>query len=318
MRAIMQHETGGPEVLRLEEVPDPVPGEGEVLVAVAAAGVHVVDTAIRRGEAGPFGVASLPMTPGREVAGVVDLVGPGVDPSWLGRRVVVHLGTRNGGYAERAVADAHRLHAVPDGVADGEAVALVGTGRTTVLVLDAARLEPDDVALVTAAAGGMGSLLTQAVRAAGATAVGLAGAPKLAHVDADVVVAYDEPGWGERVQVALGERRPTVLFDGVGGDLGRAALELLAPRGRVVSYGYAAGAGPTPITQDDLWGRSLTATVPLGPGLPALAPLEARALASGWRPRLATFDLADAAAAHAAIEARATTGKVVLTVSRPG
>jgi NADPH2:quinone reductase len=310
MKAIVQRDFGEPDVLRLEDVPDPEPGDGEVRVLVRAAGVHVVDTNLRRGESGPFGVSQLPMTPGREVAGTVDAVGPGVDAGWLGRRVVVHLGQRNGGYAELAIADAHRLHAIPDGVDEPSAVALIGTGRTVMLVLDAAGgVRPDDVALVTAAAGGMGSLLTQAVRAAGATAVGLASGAKVGLVYADVVVANDEPGWAAR----LGARAPTLLFDGVGGDLGRAAFEALGPGGRIVSYGYASGGGPTPITQDDLWARSLTATVPIGPGLPGLRPLEERSLGSGLRPRVQTFGLADAAAAHAAIEARTSVGKVVLT-----
>lgn len=309
----MQHEAGGPEVLSFEDVPDPHPTDGEVRVAVAAAGVHVVDTNIRRGEAGPFGAAVLPMTPGREVAGVVDEVGAGVDETWLGRRVVVHLGGRNGGYAERAIADVDRLHAVPDHVDDATAVAMIGTGRTTILVLDAARLAGGDVAIVTAAAGGMGTLLVQAARGAGATTIGLAGRAKLHLVDADHAVAYDEAGWAD----GLADLRPTVLFDGVGGATGRQALELLAPGGRVVSYGWAEGAGPTRLDQDDLWARSLTATVPIGPGLPGLRPLEERSLAEAaagrLHPRIHPFALADAAAAHAAIEARATTGKVVLT-----
>ena len=113
MHAIRQHEHGGPDVLRWEEVPDPEPGPGQVRVAVEAAGVHLLDTSIRAGETGgPFPPPELPMTPGREVAGKVDGLGPDADPSWLGRRVVVHLGMASGGYAERAVADQDALFAV--------------------------------------------------------------------------------------------------------------------------------------------------------------------------------------------------------------
>src|SRR5689334_19314348 len=105
MHAIRQHEPGAPETLRYEEVPDLAPGPGQVRIAVATAGVHLIDTVIRRGAAaGPFPPLELPMTPGREVAGSVDAVGPEVDPVWIGRRVLAHLGLANGGYAEQAVA----------------------------------------------------------------------------------------------------------------------------------------------------------------------------------------------------------------------
>jgi NADPH2:quinone reductase len=321
MKAIRQHELGPAEVLRLEEVPDLDPGDGQVRIAVTAAGVHVVDTTIRTGQ-GPFGSPDLPMTPGREVAGVVDALGVGVDRRWLGRRVVAHLGMASGGYAEQAVAAVGSLHEVPDGVGDAEAVALIGTGRTTLAILDQAALEPGDVVLVTAAAGGIGTLLVQAARHAGATAVGLASAAKLDAVDAEVRVAYDRPGWEDEVRVALGERQPTVGFDAVGGELGRGVLDLLGPGGRFVAYGWAPGAAPTAVDQDDLWARSLTVSVAIGPRLQRLGlrPFEERALGEGaagrWRPAVQVFPLADAAQAHRAIEERATTGKVVL--SPPG
>jgi NADPH2:quinone reductase len=111
---------------------------------VAAAGVHLIDTKLRSGvRMGPLPVPELPAIPGREVAGVVDTIGPGVAESWLGRRVVAHLGAASGGYAELAV----RVHVLPDGVADDIAVAMIGTGRTAMAILDAARIEDDDVVL---------------------------------------------------------------------------------------------------------------------------------------------------------------------------
>src|SRR4029078_1940701 len=111
MHAIRQYEFGPPETLRYEAVPDPEPGEGQVRVAVEAAGVHLLDTTIRQGiSGGPFPLPTLPLTPGREVAGVVDATGPGVDTSWVGRRVVAHLGQASGGYAERAVVGVASLH----------------------------------------------------------------------------------------------------------------------------------------------------------------------------------------------------------------
>ncbi|MET0817601.1 MAG: alcohol dehydrogenase catalytic domain-containing protein, partial [Solirubrobacteraceae bacterium] len=148
MHAIRQHEFGPPGVLRLEEVPDPGPGPGQVRIAVAAAGVHLLDTSIRAGRSGgPFPLPELPMTPGREVAGVVDAVGEGVDPAWLGRRAVAHLGQASGGYATRAVREADAVHEVPSALALPAAVAMIGTGRTALGVLEAAPPGPDDTVL---------------------------------------------------------------------------------------------------------------------------------------------------------------------------
>ena len=163
MHAIRQHAFGPPSTLVLESVPDPVPDTGQVLVRVGAAGVHLLDTAIRSGAGGgPFPLPDLPMTPGREVAGVVDRVGPGVSPSWLGRRVVAHLGQTSGGYAELAVAAVTSLHEIPDGVTDEAAVAAIGTGRTAMAVLEDARITQEDVVLVPAAAGGIGAFVVVA------------------------------------------------------------------------------------------------------------------------------------------------------------
>src|SRR6478609_2584256 len=116
MRAIRQHEFGPPETLVLEELPDLTPATGQVRIAVAASGVHLLDTTIRRGDPGPLPLPDLPTVPGREVAGVVDMVGPDVDESLLGRRVVAHLGPVPGGYAEQAVTSTDLLFPVPDHV----------------------------------------------------------------------------------------------------------------------------------------------------------------------------------------------------------
>ncbi|MFF0532000.1 alcohol dehydrogenase catalytic domain-containing protein [Nocardia amikacinitolerans] len=108
MHAIRLHAFGPAENLRYDTLPDPEPGPGQVRVAVAAAGVHVVDTALRRGMPGPYPSPELPTVPGREVAGTVDRVGADVDPDWLGKPVVAHLGAAPGGYAELAVVEADR------------------------------------------------------------------------------------------------------------------------------------------------------------------------------------------------------------------
>ncbi len=303
MYAIRLHEFGPAANLRYEEVEEPSPGPGQVRIAVAAAGVHLIDTSIRSGvRMGPMPLPSLPDIPGREVAGRVDAVGDGADESWLGRRVVAHLGPASRGYAELAVREVEHLHALPDGLPDDVAVAMIGTGRTAMAILDVARIEPGDVVLVTAAAGGLGALLSQAARRAGARVIGAAGPGK--PVTADVVVDYTVPDWAD------GLEEVTVVLDGVGGAAGRAAFERLARGGRHVVYGWSAGE-MTPITTGDIVARSLTVSSALvRPG--DLRALEERSLASGLTPLLTSFPLAEAAAAHAALEARQTVGKVVL------
>ncbi|MBB0247312.1 alcohol dehydrogenase catalytic domain-containing protein, partial [Streptomyces alkaliphilus] len=144
MRAIRLHAFGPPENLRPEEVPAPAPGPGEVGMAVEAAGVHLLDTALRAGRAGGFPLPELPGVPGREVAGTVDALGSGVPEWWLGRRVVAHLGMVPGGYAERAVTAVERLHELPAELSGARAVALVGTGRTAAGILRVADPGPPD------------------------------------------------------------------------------------------------------------------------------------------------------------------------------
>jgi NADPH:quinone reductase len=326
VRAIVLHEFGPAANLRWEEVEDPEPGPGQVRIAVAAAGVHLIDTTMRRGvQMGPMPLPDLPAVPGREVAGVVDALGPDTDGAWLGRRAVAHLGRATGGYAELAVREAAALHALPDGLAEDAAVAMIGTGRTAMAILDVARIEPGDVALVTAAAGGIGALLVQAARSAGATVVGAARGPakveQVRALGADVAVDYGVPRWPDDVRAALDGSAVTVALDGVGGELGRAALELLGPGGRLIVYGVASGA-PTQLSVGDLFSRGLTVSAAIGPQIQrrpgGMRGLEEEALAAAAAGRLVPlvqrFALADAAAAHAALAARATVGKAVLVV----
>jgi NADPH:quinone reductase len=324
MRAIRLHAFGPAENLLYEQVDDPRPGPGQARIAVAVAGVHLIDTVLRAGRPmGPLALPDLPTIPGREVAGVVDAVGAQVDEQWVGRRVVAHLGPASGGYAELAVRDADALHAVPDGLADDAAVAMIGTGRTALAILEVAQLTAEDVVLVTAAAGGLGSLLVQAARNAGATVVGVAGGPdkvrRVSELGAAVAVDYSEPGWSDAVRAGLDGRELTVALDGVGGALGRGALELLAVGGRLILFGFASGA-PTELSAGDLYSRGLTASAAIGarmaqrPG--GLRDLEEQALAAAadgaLAPVVQRFALAQAAAAHTAIETRASIGKIVL------
>jgi NADPH:quinone reductase len=324
MYAIRQHAFGPPDTLRYEEVPDPEPAEGQLRIAVRAAGVHVLDTVLRAGSYdGKFPDPELPMTPGREVAGIVDAVGAGVDDDWLGRRVVAHLGWASGGYAERAVVAVKSAHRLPDQVGFDSAVAMIGTGRTALAVLDLAAVTSADVVLVPAAAGGLGNLFVQAALGAGAFVAGLAGGPEKVErvwaLGADASIDYLRPDWPERLRDALGDRELSLVFDGVGGEVGRRSLELLGVGGRQVIFGWTAGE-PTRIETEDLLPKGLTMTS-LGPrllGRPELIrALEIRALSELAGGRLvpivdSAFPLAKAAEAHTALESRATVGKTLL------
>ncbi|MGC0422997.1 zinc-binding dehydrogenase [Embleya sp. AB8] len=322
MRAIRLNEFGPAENLRYEEVATPEPGPGEVRIAVAAAGVHLVDVMLRTGETmGPFPLPELPVTLGREVAGTVDAVGVGVDPGLVGRRVVAHLGNGNGGYAEFAVIDDQALIPLPEDVPAEVAVAMVGTGRTALGILEVAALTADDVVLITAAAGGLGTLLVQAARNVGAVVIGAAGGAAkveaVAESGADLAVDYTAADWAE--QVRLAGRPVTVVLESVGGKIGEAALDLLAAGGRIVTFGWSSGAAVP-----DLEARAAAAGVavenPLGPrmtnrpgGIKSLAEAALAAAAAGeLTPTITRFPLSDAAEAHRALSARRTVGKVVL------
>ncbi len=324
MRAIRLHEYGAPDRLVLDDLPDLTPGPGQVRIAVEAAGVHLVDTTLRRGDPGPLSLPrpELPTIPGREVAGVVDDLGDGVERAWLGRRVVAHLGPVPGGYAEQAVTAVDgQLFVVPEQVPSADAVAAVGTGRTALGVLELEPPSADDVVLVPSAAGGMGWLLVQAARAHGATVVAAARGEertaRLAELGADLVVDYGRAGWDDRVREETGG--VTLVYDGVGGAVGRCALELLRPGGRLVLFGYSSGA-PTRFDTGDVVRLGITAGWSLGPrmnalpgGIPGLARRALDRVAAGsWRPLVTPYPLGDAARAHADLEQRRALGKVVL------
>ena len=330
MHAVRLHAFGPAENLVHERVDDPVPRAGQVRIAVAAAGVHLLDTALRQGMAGPYPApTALPTIPGREVAGTVDALGEGTDPGWLGKRVVTHLGMVPGGYAELAVADTARLHEIPGNLDAAEAVAMIGTGRTTMGILQFTSLGTEDVAIVPAAAGGIGTLLVQHAKNVGATVVGLAGGPaKVARVTengADLAFDYTRPDWADTVRTALAGRPATVVFDSVGGDIARAAVDLLGKGGRHVVFGWTSegphNGGPLSYPEEERAARGITSENVLGPVMIQKAggdirALEIRALseaaAGRLRPAVQRFPLADAARAHHALETRGTTGKVVL------
>jgi NADPH2:quinone reductase len=319
LRQVQIDTFGGPEVLHLVEVPDPAPGPGQVLVRTAVAGITFVETQVRAGRPPwPGGGPALPVVLGNGVAGEIIAVGEGVPRTRLGQRVVTATGG-SGGYADHAVVKAADPIQIPDRLESGAAVALLADGRTALALARAARLGPDDRVLVTAAAGGVGSLLVQLAHAAGAKLVVAAagGERKLAlarELGADLAVDYGLDGWPEAVRAATGGI--DVVFDGVGGRLGQDALALLQPGSRLLRYGAASGAF-TDVTA--IAGRGVTeiAGNSLIRGPEDNRQLVEQALTDAAAGRLRpivgqTFPLARAADAHAAIEARTTIGKTVL------
>ncbi|MFC8131075.1 zinc-binding dehydrogenase [Streptomyces sp. NPDC057302] len=323
MRAVVLHEFGPAENLTYETLPDPVAGPGQVRIAVRAAGVHYVETVMRRGAASDMAppLPELPAVLGGEAAGVVDAVGPGVDAAWLGRSVVTPR-SAPGGYAELAVADLAQLHEVPDGLGYEAAVTMVMTGATAMGLLDAARLTSDDVVLVTSAAGGVGRLVVQYAHAVGAVVVGAAGGPEKVEavweLGADLAVDYNKPGWADLVRERLDGRQVSVVLDGVGGEKSAAAFGLIGEGGRYVVIGWSSQEGfePDAGVVEERGISVVNALLGLiehpedGPEHQRRA-LEAAAKGE-LVPAVQAFPLAEAAAAHAAMERRETTGKVVL------
>src|ERR1700687_6007867 len=232
MRQVQIDEFGAPAVLHLVEVPDLLPGPGQVLVRTDVAGITFVETQVRAGRSPrPGGGPALPVVLGNGVAGATVAVGKGVETALIGQRVITSTGGF-GGYADHVVVNAADPIRIPDSLEAGHAVALLADGRTALALIRAAQLQPDDRVLVTAAAGGVGSLLVQLAHSAGVRQVVAAagGERKLAlarELGADVAVDYRLAGWTSMVREATGGI--DVAFDGVGGQLGHEALSLLAP-----------------------------------------------------------------------------------------
>jgi NADPH2:quinone reductase len=321
MRAVLLRRFGEPSELAVAEVADPVAGPGQVVISVEFASITFVETQIRSGHPPVAAMApALPVIPGNGVGGVVSAVGDGIDPALLGRRAVSTTGG-SGGYAERTAVAAADLIDVPAAVPMADAVALLADGRTALALMAAAAVRPGEIVLVEAAAGGVGSLLTQLAVRAGAVVVAAAGgASKLAvaaGLGAAVTVDYREPDWPHAARAAAGA--VDVVFDGVGGAIGKDAFGLLRDGGRCLSYGMASGQFAW-IAAEDAAARdiSLHRGVPVSPErMRELSQAAVAAAAAGeLRPLIGqVFPLADAPAAHAAIESRQTTGKTLLAVA---
>lgn len=323
MQAVRFHETGGPDVLQLDEVAIPEPTGSEARVKVAATGVNFIDTYQRSGQ---YKVA-LPFTPGSEAAGVIDAVGDVSAAAALGlqvgQRVVAASG---GGYAQYLVAPLGTLIPLPDGIDDQTAVALMVQGLTAhYLAVSTFPLSEKETVLIHAAAGGAGGLLVQIAKRAGAKVIATVGTQEKADdvrgLGADHVIIYTEEDFVPAVREYTGGAGVDVVYDSVGKTTFDGGLDCLRPCGLMVLWGQASGAVP-PLDLQVLNAKgSLYVTRPsLGSYVRTREELLWRAndlfewVQSGdLKVRIdKTFPLAQAADAHRYVEGRHTRGKVVL------
>ncbi len=327
MRAIRFHELGEPDVLRLEEMPEPAVEAGEALIEVHAAGVNYADTRRRRGlylEPTP-----LPYVPGSEVAGTIARLGEGVTGWRVGDRVMATVGS--GGYAEYVTAPAQALLPIPQGLGFAEAAAFPVQGLTAYhLLRTSGRLAPGESVLVHSAAGGVGTLAIQLARLMGAGTVYATASTEeklsLARsLGADVAINYTSEDFAARViehARSQGGRGADIILEAVGGEVLENSLRCLAPFGRLVVFGRAGGmqnmVDPVRLMKrcQELIGFWLPPVL-ARPLLVAPSVRELSEYLTSGRLKVlvgATFSLEDAAEAHRRMEGRQTTGKVVLAV----
>jgi NADPH2:quinone reductase len=320
VKAIRVHATGGPTQLRLEEVPVPLPGPGQVLIRVEAAGVNFIDVYHREG----LYRLPLPFTPGREAAGVVERVGDGVTTCHPGDRVGAESLT--GGYAEYALVSADRAVPIPDGIDPRTAAAVLLQGLTAhYLAFSTYPLRPGDTCLVHAAAGGVGLLLCQIARRIGARVIGTVGSEEKARLAREAgahdVIIYTRDDFQAETSRLTGGAGVEVVYDSVGRTTFLKSLDCLVPRGMMVLYGQSSG--PVDPVDPQLLNQkgSLFLTRPtIAHYLRTREELLRRSQELfGWIAdgslvvRIGReFPLAAAAEAHAELEGRRTTGKVLL------
>jgi NADPH:quinone reductase len=327
MKAIIVERTGGPEVLELRETEPPEPGPGEARVRVEAAGVNFIDVYHRTGAY----ALPLPFTPGAEGAGVVDAVGPAVTDVRVGERVAYAVtpaaGRRlHGAYADLAVVAADRLVTLPDGLDARQAAAAMLQGMTAhYLARSTYAIQYGDTVLVHAAAGGVGLLLVQLAKRAGARVIGTVSTEPKARLareaGADEAILYADQDFEAEVRRLTDGTGVQAVYDSVGRDTCERSLRCLAPRGMLVLFGQSSGPVPPVDPQLLARGGSLFLTRPsLGHYTQDRSELAWRAgevldaLHSGEL-RLhidRSFPLAEAADAHRALEGRRTTGKLLL------
>jgi NADPH:quinone reductase len=319
LKAIRVHEYGGPEVLRLEDVEPPQPGPGHALVKIEACGLNYLDVQYRKG----LLKAGLPLTIGSEASGTVSAIGSGVTEVKVGDRVAYAMVI--GAYAEFAVVPAAKLVPIPTGVDFNVVAAVMLQGMTAhYLTHSTFALQPGDTALVHAAAGGVGLLITQVARKTGATVIATVGSEAKAELarqaGANEIINYSTQDFEAEVKRMTGGRGVDVVYDSVGRDTFDKSMNCLRPRGYLVAFGFSSGP-VTPVDPLTLGVKgSLFLTRPgLNQYIATRAELLMRAnaifewLAAGaLKVRIDNvLPLADAAKAHEDLEARRTTGKVL-------
>lgn len=322
MHAIEVSETGGPEVLRYVDTPQPSPGPGEVLIEAEAIGVNYIDTYFRSGQY----PRQLPFILGQETSGTVVDTGEGVDGFTAGDRVVT--ATASGGYAEYATAPASFTASVPDGVpADVAASALLKGLTAHYLLKSVYPVQAGDTVLVPAGAGGVGLILTQWAHLLGARVITTVSTPEKARMSAkagaDEVLSYpdDADEFGERIRALTDGAGVAAVYDGVGATTFDASLASLAVRGTLALFGAASG----PVPPFDPQRLNAAGSVFLT--RPSLAHFVRTGQEFSWRAEElfsaiargditvevgGRYPLADAARAHEDLQGRKTTGSIVL------
>jgi len=320
--AIRVHETGGPEVLKWEEVEVGEPGPGQIRLRQEAAGLNFIDVYHRTG----LYPQPMPFTPGVEGAGVVEAVGPDVTSVKVGDRVA--YGGPVGGYAEVRLIPADRVVALPDAVSFEQAAGMMLRGMTAHMLLRRVHeVKAGETILVHAAAGGVGLMLCQWAKALGASVIGTVGSGEKAELarahGCDHPIVYTRQDFVAEVARITGGAKVPVVYDGVGRDTFMKSLDCLARRGTMASFGNSSGAvdpfqpgilaqkGSLFLTRPTLYDYTFDR-----------ADLEVAAaelfdIVGSDKVRIKIdqrFPLADAAEAHRALEARETTGSTVLTI----
>jgi NADPH:quinone reductase len=338
VRAIVLDRHGGPEILRVRVVADPLPAPGQVRVRIEAIGVNYAEVLSRKGLYG--WAPAMPYTPGMEATGTIDMVGAGVAQRAIGERVIV--GAQHGAYAESIVVpERQALPAIPGFSTEENAAIAVNFLTAWVALMEMARLRRTDRVLVTAAAGGVGTAAIQIATRFGCATVGMAGSElkleTIRRLGAEAAVNYRRDDFGERLRAAAGPDRFDVVLELVGGEVFRAVWPVLAPFGRVVVAGFASLALQrwNPLswlrTWRDLPKADIRSLAPASHGLLGThigylladplrlarlwGDLMAFVAAHGIRPVVGTtFTFDEMAEAHRLMESRLSVGKIVVRV----
>jgi len=328
VKAVRVHELGEPEVLRYEEVPDPTPKAGEVLVKIEAAGVNFLDIYYRSGfHWGSHHQRALPYIPGAEASGTVASVGPDVTDLKPGDRVAYGISNGYGSYAELYAIPAWHLFKLPQSIDSQTAAAVMLQGMTAhYLTHTTYAVKPNDTVLVHAAAGGTGLLLVQIAKMLGAKVIGTTSSPQKARLvsdaGADAVIDYSKTDFAAELRRLTNGHGANVVYDSIGKATWEKSLDSLAPLGILVIFGQASGPVPpfdtailNPKGSLALARPSLTHNVANHADVLRRAGDLFRWIGEGkLKPIISkTYPLADAAAAHRDLESRASTGKLLLT-----